>query len=198
MFFHDLQLFKHIEKLLYDAVAQEFPQFRGFRRLGQNNGNAICLVIPEITEADEPTAYRSAKLLAQLVVVARSVLKIQNTSSDVEDDSFREQVAVALLDDNSRRDRLAAATTTPTPNLRLIFSYNRNPDVVAERLSMANGHCELCRSSPFLTRAQKPYLEVLHITPLSAGGSDCVDNVRALCPTCHRQQHFGADIPILA
>jgi 5-methylcytosine-specific restriction endonuclease McrA len=35
------------------------------------------------------------------------------------------------------------------------------------------------------------YLEVHHIIPLSENGEDSVDNAIALCPNCHRQEHYG-------
>ena len=35
------------------------------------------------------------------------------------------------------------------------------------------------------------FLEVHHITPLSEGGLDMLENACALCPTCHRRLHHG-------
>lgn len=57
----------------------------------------------------------------------------------------------------------------------------------------ANGYCEGCGTkAPFETKSG-PYLEVHHLTRLSDGGSDCPENVIALCPTCHRRAHYAVD-----
>ena len=53
IFFHDLHLFKHIEKQLYDAVKQEFPKFRVFRRLGQT---AVMLSVLQYQSLLKPTS----------------------------------------------------------------------------------------------------------------------------------------------
>ena len=96
----------------------------------------------------------------------------------------------------SRTARLARlATASPTPNKvavqRVVFL--RNPDVVAEALYLADGKCGLCGcAAPFRKKSdESPYLEVHHKIPLSEGGEDTVENAIALCPNCHRQEHFG-------
>lgn len=71
--------------------------------------------------------------------------------------------------------------------------FRRSPDVVAEALIRANGVCEDCGSNaPFFRFSDgTPYLEVHHVIPMSSGGSDTLENVKALCPNCHRRMHFG-------
>lgn len=95
--------------------------------------------------------------------------------------------------DQSRLDRLAKAKKKPERRLVLTYVYDRNPDVVAEVLYRANGHCEHCKqSAPFRRGSDNtPYLEVHHKKPLSQGGDDTVDNAEALCPNCHRMKHFS-------
>jgi 5-methylcytosine-specific restriction endonuclease McrA len=36
-----------------------------------------------------------------------------------------------------------------------------------------------------------PYCEVHHVVFLSDGGADKIENVVCLCPTHHREAHFG-------
>jgi len=69
----------------------------------------------------------------------------------------------------------------------------RNPDVIAEVLERANGICEYCGNPAPFNRASDgtPYLEIHHKKPLSQGGDDSVENAVALCPNCHREDHFG-------
>ncbi len=69
----------------------------------------------------------------------------------------------------------------------------RDPWVVAFALKRADGLCEMpeCTNRLFRTDNDKPYLEVHHLTWLRDGGSDSCDNVATLCPSCHREVHFG-------
>lgn len=93
----------------------------------------------------------------------------------------------------ARRLRLQTAKKNPESIVATTTVYVRNPDVVAEVLSRANGQCESCRSpAPFNRKADgSPYLEVHHVKQLSKGGQDSVENALALCPNCHRREHFG-------
>jgi len=89
----------------------------------------------------------------------------------------------------------AAKSSPKLPKKRMVVTevFERNPYVVEAVLRRAKGHCEGCgRPAPFLRRSNgKPYLEVHHIEPLSAGGEDTIENAVALCPNCHREKHFG-------
>lgn len=92
-----------------------------------------------------------------------------------------------------RLKKLKNANKKPSFSFQMVKVFNRNPYVVAEVLSRANGICESCGNpAPFISKSNsKPYLEVHHIKPLSEGGYDSVDNCIALCPNCHREKHFG-------
>ena len=51
---------------------------------------------------------------------------------------------------------------------------------------------EYLNFAPFMKKSNdEPYLEVHHIKPLSQGGEDSLENVKAICPNCHRKIHFG-------
>ena len=92
-----------------------------------------------------------------------------------------------------RKARLKKAKTKPKRTRVYSFIYTRNPDVIAEALERANGVCEKCKKDAPFKRSTNgsPYLEVHHLTALSNGGLDTVENVQALCPNCHRELHFG-------
>ncbi len=103
-------------------------------------------------------------------------------------------VTAALKDSKvQRHSRLRTASSRASESLVLIRRFNRNPDVVAERLYLAQGHCETCGNPAPFKRASDgtPYLEVHHVIPLADGGDDTVKNTRALCPNCHRKAHHG-------
>lgn len=97
----------------------------------------------------------------------------------------------------SHAERLKRLESAPKfPNRKTIVSeiFLRNPDVVAEVLFRANEQCEGCKKPAPFTRKRNNtgYLEVHHKIPLSKGGFDTVANAVALCPNCHRQEHFGS------
>ncbi len=73
-------------------------------------------------------------------------------------------------------------------------SYVRNEYITEYAKRRANGVCQLCREeAPFIDKKGRPYLEVHHITTLSEGGEDSIENTVALCPNCHRKMHSLGD-----
>jgi 5-methylcytosine-specific restriction endonuclease McrA len=84
-------------------------------------------------------------------------------------------------------------TGPPPKRQRTINDFVRDPYVVAAALVRASGRCETpkCSSSLFVREDDRPYLEVHHIVPLGEGGDDTLINAAALCPSCHRELHFG-------
>lgn len=66
----------------------------------------------------------------------------------------------------------------------------------------SQGMCELCNTpAPFVLPNGLPYLEAHHVTPLSNGGEDTIENIVALCPNCHRKVELCPteyDLKILA
>lgn len=108
--------------------------------------------------------------------------------------AFLELVERSLLDSSSARQaRLKRAKKIPAKVTVVTQVWVRNPDVIAEALARANGQCEGCRKpAPFRRRKDgTQYLEVHHKIQLAAGGEDTIENAVALCPNCHRKQHFG-------
>ncbi|MBQ0131186.1 MAG: HNH endonuclease [Comamonas sp.] len=108
-------------------------------------------------------------------------------------DMFHRDVYLAQFDAVERAKRLLSTSTTPKKKLVEIWVFERNPDVVAEVLCQAGGHCQCCgKTAPFLRKSDgSPYLEVHHRVPLAIGGEDSVANAIALCPNCHREAHYG-------
>lgn len=114
--------------------------------------------------------------------------------SSLKDAEIREVEAALALPQVERLQRIVSSRTTLPERIRVVsYTFRRNPDVVAEALHRAGGLCEKCNEpAPFMrSKDNSPYLEVHHLTPLSAGGEDSLDNVVALCPNCHRRYHFG-------
>jgi len=106
-----------------------------------------------------------------------------------------ERAAPGLLIEELRQRALAAAMETssgPSQGRRNVYDPSR--DVRNYGLARANGKCEGCSTpAPFVRSDGTPYLEPHHLRRLSDGGPDHPAHVIALCPTCHRRVHAGAD-----
>lgn len=108
-------------------------------------------------------------------------------------DAFDNEVAAATnITPEQRRLKIKKFPKLPVKIEIKTQSFIRNPYVVAEVLLRARGKCEKCsEEAPFRRRDGSPYLEVHHKIQLAFQGEDTVDNAEALCPNCHREQHFG-------
>jgi len=71
------------------------------------------------------------------------------------------------------------------------WRYQRNDEVRKHILRQAKGTCEYCGKLGFLLPNGNRYLETHHIIALGKQGPDTVDNVIALCPSDHREAHYG-------
>ena len=109
-------------------------------------------------------------------------------------EEFARKVETSASDSpDARHARLPTAVSRPAKVRVTTETFVRNPDVVAETLYRAQGRCGRCgEPAPFRRRRDgTPYLEVHHKKQLKDGGDDTVENAIALCPNCHRHQHFG-------
>ena len=109
-------------------------------------------------------------------------------------DDFEQRIRESLaLTHEERRRRLSSARRTPERYQAQVTLFRRNPDVVAEVLMQAAGVCQQCKQpAPFRrSKDSSPYLEGHHKERLSEGGEDTVKNAIALCPNCHRKNHYG-------
>lgn len=105
---------------------------------------------------------------------------------------------VARLQERSLGDLWEAYRSRQRPGsqesaARSRTAIRRDPLVAAIAKRRANHGCEVpvCRVTPFLTRAGRRYMEVHHIVPLASGGPDTPGNTVCVCPSHHRELHFG-------
>ncbi len=123
------------------------------------------------------------------------VVEIRDAStSEFIANNFQEKVKKSQKSlSSARRERLKKTPKKPTEKLVPTRVFNRNPDVVAEVLLRSKNKCECCgEDAPFKRESDnQPYLEVHHLKQLANGGDDTVANAVALCPNCHREQHYG-------
>jgi len=113
---------------------------------------------------------------------------LENLQSDLQRDIDRSKKDTS----SARNARLERADGKSEKVVVQTTAYRRNADVIAERLSQANGVCDHCnKPAPFIRKNGDPYLEVHHTIPLSEHGEDVLSNTMALCPNCHKEAHFG-------
>lgn len=87
-------------------------------------------------------------------------------------------------------DKMKNSSSPVRCKLYKTSSYMRSKYVSDYAKKRANGICQLCgNKAPFETRNGEPYLEAHHIIPLADDGPDSLDNIVALCPSCHRKMH---------
>lgn len=98
-------------------------------------------------------------------------------------------------DPNNLLKRARTATGKPPRQDRTVSDFRRNSAVVAGALARAMGRCEMpsCSRDTFVRADGTTFLEVHHITPLAESGEDTMVNAAALCPTCHRELHYGSE-----
>lgn len=97
---------------------------------------------------------------------------------------------IGMLRKRAYEASIADVSKQPLTSTRTI--YARSQAVKEYVLSRANGFCESCTlPAPFTTKAGVPYLEPHHINRLSDGGLDHPRYVGAICPTCHKEIHYG-------
>ncbi len=65
---------------------------------------------------------------------------------------------------------------------------NKHKEIV---ISAAGGFCDACSERVFQKPGGAWFLEAHHKTWLSEEGPDIPENMVALCPNCHRQEHYG-------
>lgn len=138
----------------------------------------------------EPVSFNTSTSIAELKKLGFKLYELRsNKKSDLEEKieaSFKDTAEV-------RKRRLDEANKIPTQREVKVLIFNRNPDVVVEVLLRAKGKCEVCeKKAPFIRlKDGTPYLEVHHKIRLVDGGEDTVENAIAICPNCHRKEHYG-------
>lgn len=82
---------------------------------------------------------------------------------------------------------------TMQKRLSVVNRHVRDPSLVKRVKKMAKGKCGACNEYAFKTPEGEWFLEVHHKKWLREGGADTIENMIALCPNCHRQEHHGVD-----
>ena len=151
----------------------------------------------QIIQGYQPRRNVGARIVARLLPIINSVWHREHVAevptADPEDLATRVQSAKQKL----KASALGAPPINPFSGKKVeskTARFVRDPNVIAWVLATAGGVCEACDNpAPFVREDGEPYLEVHHVRPLAEGGPDSADNAIAVCPTCHRRFHHGAD-----
>lgn len=109
-----------------------------------------------------------------------------------ETDVENQQDAISLKEARIRAVLALSPTEQVGTSQVLRTQYKRSKTIRDYVFRRANGHCESCKkSAPFNRVNGTPYLEPHHTTRVSDGGLDHPRHVGAICPSCHREIHYG-------
>lgn len=98
-----------------------------------------------------------------------------------------------LNSENGLQDLDTSNFGSDNPDRALSKGYiiKRDNKVRQAVIKRAKGKCEYCGEATFKTPNGQNYLEAHHVIFLAKSGTDRMDNVIALCPSHHREAHFG-------
>ncbi|MFS2047757.1 HNH endonuclease [Variovorax sp. Varisp41] len=137
------------------------------------------------TDAEDTNGAKRKAIVFKLVPVSRlehsDLVDVDQLSTVPSLKEARERAVAAAKADGSQVGKSSHRTV-----------YERSRAVRDYVLLRAAGHCELCEQpAPFKRKGGDHYLEPHHTTRVSDGGPDHPRFVAALCPTCHREVHYG-------
>jgi 5-methylcytosine-specific restriction protein A len=168
------------ELLLFESLGDRKPvRFRGtFSFVGWVYGN----------ELDADQKYRRT-IIFRLISTDR--VDIHPDNEPVDDDL----PPTDDLDELRRRAYKAIKPASkPDPKSTKSSYHERSKAVRDYVLARAAGICESCeRPAPFRRKNGWPYLESHHTRRRSDGGPDDPRHVGGICPSCHREIHYGVD-----
>lgn len=109
----------------------------------------------------------------------------------IEEMEKKELITINSMTNSELKEKVEIIDNAAEYRQIVINRYSRDFRIEKYAKIRSKGMCDLCnKPAPFNDNLGNPYLEVHHITPLSKGGHDRIDNVVALCPECHRRIHI--------
>jgi 5-methylcytosine-specific restriction endonuclease McrA len=164
-----------IRSRLNNQITQEEIEF--FYEIYDAFGNSIT----SQPESDTTGEQERADSAAESTEKSESEPVITEPASDNELTDLRRKAERAATE-NPARDTSASPSS----------AYQRSESIKQYAKARAGGNCEYCEEqAPFETPEGEPYLEVHHVDELGEEGEDSPEKVVALCPSCHKEIHYG-------
>lgn len=165
-----------------------------FKTLGKSKGQQYVgeYACADLSWKDGPDGSGNTRkiVIFHLVPVADLVANETNPNDGADLSVDPSGLNVEALRELAYAATIASASKDISTATRTV--YARSKAVKDYVLRRAGGICESCnRPAPFTTKAGFPYLEPHHINRLSDGGLDHPEYVAAICPTCHKEIHYG-------
>jgi 5-methylcytosine-specific restriction protein A len=165
-----------------------------FKTLGKGKGQLYVgeYVCADISWQDGLDRNRETRKIVIFHLVPVADLALHELEPN---DHFPAEIAEIKIDALRKRAYEAAVASVnkgKSTSTRTI--HVRSQAVKDYVLNRAGGICESCaRPAPFTTKSGSPYLEPHHINRLSDGGLDHPKYIGAICPTCHKEIHYGSE-----
>lgn len=112
--------------------------------------------------------------------------------SDKEIDIVSDEI-LSDVDDTYLDERIKAVPKVPQKKTTTSSEFVRSREIVEKAKRRSKYICDYpkCGWKGFIKQKGGQFIEVHHIIPLSEKGTDTMNNVAALCPECHRKQHYS-------
>jgi 5-methylcytosine-specific restriction protein A len=162
-----------------------------FKTLGKGQlyvGEYVCA---DISWHDGPDRNGSIRKIVIFHLVPVADLATYESAPDDDLPVETSEMKINTLRKRAYEAPVASVSKGTSTSTRTIHA--RSQAVKDYVLSRAGGICESCaQPAPFTTKAGSPYLEPHHINRLSDGGLDHPKYIGAICPTCHKEIHYGS------
>lgn len=164
-----------------------------FKTLGKGRGQLYVgeYVCADISWQDGPDRNGDIRKIVIFHLVPVADLATYESAPDDDLPVETSEIKINTLRKRAYEAAVASVSKGPSTSTRTIHA--RSQAVKDYVLSRAGGICESCaQPAPFTTKAGSPYLEPHHINRLSDGGLDHPKYIGAICPTCHKEIHYGS------
>ncbi len=175
-----------IKKSYYEKLANQFGRTeKSYEYRMQNISYVYSLMGRTWVEGLKPAKNVGARVSGEIEAL---INKVEGQSFPLVAE-FQSSVDTLKL---RKKPKKPTGNKKPKTSSSTNTQFNRDPEVVAWVLYIANGVCESCNNdAPFIKEDETPFLEVHHLRRLADGGSDTITNAVATCPNCHRELHYG-------
>jgi len=164
-----------------------------FKALGKGKGQMYVgeYVCADLSWINGPDRIGNIRKIVIFHLVPIGDLAINESVLDDARPIEGSEVKISTLRKRAYEAVVASVSKEKSTSTRTI--YVRSQAVKDYVHSRAGGICESCaKPAPFTTKAGAPYLEPHHINRLSDGGLDHPKYIGAICPTCHKEIHYGS------